>query len=171
MRTASLKLDQSSRFLISQLVRMLIKHGHRFQARKRSTDCWSDWDGKDALSLNEFSFQEVDCDRHVEKTVQEAVSLWHCLVFSGRGPLATAKKCLEEASELHCEAKTLESYQNISNDSSEIASQKVKVVEEAADTAIVCYALAGMLQADLDSAIRDKIQKLRNETLGIEPKT
>lgn len=77
-------------------------------------------------------------------TLQGEIMQWHHEVFSGRRPLATAKKLLEEASECHVAAKGE-------------PIDWFAVIAEAADTAIICYVLAGMAGADLEGAMRRKL--------------
>lgn len=95
--------------------------------------------------------------------LQEEIMRWHREIFSGRRPLATAKKLLEEASECHVAAKGE-------------PINWAAVIEEAADTAIICYVLAGMADADLEAAMRSKLailvargseQKQRDQERGI----
>lgn len=93
--------------------------------------------------------------------LQATIMEWHKKTFSGRRPLATAKKLLEEASECHVAAKN---------------GDLVSMAEEAADCAIVCFVLADMAGKDLESLIHAKLgilaertdQKERDRERGIE---
>jgi NTP pyrophosphatase (non-canonical NTP hydrolase) len=79
--------------------------------------------------------------------IQNEVSYWHNDVFGPGRPLPTAKKCLEEASELHVAAKRL-NWSEIRN--------------ECADVAIAVLALAAIGGFSLDTAIEEKLQQLRD---------
>ena len=96
--------------------------------------------------------------------IQRRVWEWHQKIFSGRRPLTTAKKILEEASELHVEAK---------KEPLDIGA----LSEEIADVVIACYALASMVEVELEPSIDAKLaillarkltQKERDRERGIE---
>ena len=79
-------------------------------------------------------------------TIQKQIGEWHRATFSGRRPLATAKKALEEASELHVAAKH---------------GSTVTISEECADVAIVLFALAEMCDFDLGEVVLEKLEILK----------
>ena len=92
---------------------------------------------------------------------QDDVMQWHRSVFGDGDVLRTAKKLLEEASEAHCAAKLGAHF----------------ATPEVVDTAVACYALAGICGFDLEYEVRNRVadlrrrpdQKQRDKERGIDP--
>ena len=80
--------------------------------------------------------------------MQNQILDWNNQANSDRTLLQVAKKLLEEASECHVAAK-------------EIDSDRIGVLREAADVAILCFVIANIVGFPLESAIEEKLIVLR----------
>lgn len=88
--------------------------------------------------------------------LQKEIAKWHALMFPKRTPRITAKKILEEASELHVSARP--------DEQGQYGRHRIdSIIKECADVVITCYAMAIMFDENLDQAIYEKLETLNNK--------
>lgn len=82
--------------------------------------------------------------------MQALILDWNKRANYDRTLLQAAKKLLEEASECHVAARQTDAGKN----------DCVMVVREAADVAILCFIIAGLIDCELEQAIVEKLNVL-----------